>query len=133
MSTPSGILGKKDTKNGSPVLHGTVYEANFSVRGRIGEVTLVAGLADSGGIANELWTYYRKSDKPSLMAWLNHIPFYYGSYEKSEEETFILCWFSKKWFFRVEGPSEDIVRDFYKKLELFIQKNEILNGSIREI
>lgn len=134
MSSASEILGNTESM-------GTVYIGTYRMKTTGQQVTLIAGSTEKNDVADALWKNYRNTDKPPFWYWFNHIPFYYGSYkmEKSADtlamtpRRFILSWFSKNWFFHIEGPDELTVQDFYAKMELFIQKNYVLNGSIRDI
>ncbi len=132
MTTPATVLKKEDLKNGKPVLYGTLYEATYSSRDTK-VIRLTAGSTDANRIADELWRFYRKDDAPPFWTWVNYIPFFYGSYETEGETGFMMAWFSKKWVFRITGPDEETVRDFYQKMISFIEKKEVFNGSIREI
>ncbi|MDD8053292.1 MAG: hypothetical protein PHX90_04315 [Thermotogota bacterium] len=132
MTTPATVLNKEDIKDGAPLLYGTIYEAVYALRDKR-EIKLIAGSTDANRIADELWRYYRKEDAPPFWTWVNYIPFFYGSYETEGATKFAMAWFSKKWVFRIVGPDEETVQDFYKKMIAFIEKEEIFNGSIREI
>lgn len=132
ITTPATVLQKKDTKDGTLVLYGTIFEAVYTTP-NAKEIKLTVGRTDTLRIADELWRRYRKEDAPPFWTWVNYLPFFYGSYETQSATKFAMVWFSKKWVFRIVGPDEQTVRDFYRKLTSFIEKKEVFNGSIREI
>ncbi|HPE68648.1 MAG TPA: hypothetical protein P5560_02575 [Thermotogota bacterium] len=111
---------------------GTVFQASFFVDS--GEVlTFVASQGEKRSAIQSLWFQYRKSDEAGLGSLFRYVPYYYGEYEASQEMVFTRSWFFRDWFFRISGETEEAVQEFYGKVQVFMERNFVVNRSVEQI